>query len=728
MAIYRAALLVLVALGTFRGAVAVEQSTPIALRVVAAPPATSIQRTIDQPSFEHELLVEATQAVKDARAEATDLVGPKRIRLGCIFASQPCGAPVSIGAGEAKRLDLAADVDAVGTYTAVLSVVVGETRQNLVLSVTRSVTPFPLELVSTVPTAIARDGAVNLLIPLQEKTGRAAVLNLPSLTLGWHESGKTDSRAAAFTTRMKVGDTPVAAPWSIGARQAPVLQVGVDGLEGAGEYSGKLRLTSPESNETLDVPIVITQKDSSLLAAILIATGALLSFALRTYLKTVRPRLVQLRAGAQLALDLEKLRNDMNRQFAPLQAAETAVVDGLLERLDSISDQIEVRTEAETQAVLDELDTKLSLVRRWINARRRAETLRNPPAEVGAGLVQVGDFLGRPGAAGAADIATTLKGIEDKIVAAAQAEARERVDKLRKAIETSAFLEDRKRAELSTALDTAASNVDAPEQRARLDQLEGDLVDAQIAGFTSRIGQTQTPPLGFELDQWSRLVNDLRARLDAAKAAPVRARAGLFRDAVGLYLVKVAGALRSRLQIDAKKAQEDATLNDEEKGRLGVALKSAIDGVDVVNGLLSEGKLDEAAKKLSELGQALEQLREDPTVKGFLGGTPATPQQPAPVPTGLDLGEALGGFLVGLVPRSKRLSGLTAFIGKLDVIVLLLALVVSILLGLKLLWVDNATWGSANDYMVALLWGLGLHQIANASYEGLGGIVQKYTN
>jgi hypothetical protein len=46
--------------------------------------------------------------------------------------------------------------------------------------------------------------------------------------------------------------------------------------------------------------------------------------------------------------------------------------------------------------------------------------------------------------------------------------------------------------------------------------------------------------------------------------------------------------------------------------------------------------------------------------------------------------------------------------------------VAAVVLGVFLLWVDNLTWGSVKDMITAVLWGLGLHQIAgNALFSKL---------
>ncbi len=55
----------------------------------------------------------------------------------------------------------------------------------------------------------------------------------------------------------------------------------------------------------------------------------------------------------------------------------------------------------------------------------------------------------------------------------------------------------------------------------------------------------------------------------------------------------------------------------------------------------------------------------------------------------------------------------------------LAVLVIAVLLGLKLLWADNATWGGFSDCLVAVLWGLGLHQFS--AYTGVESLSTQLT-
>src|SRR5207247_4225663 len=59
-----------------------------------------------------------------------------------------------------------------------------------------------------------------------------------------------------------------------------------------------------------------------------------------------------------------------------------------------------------------------------------------------------------------------------------------------------------------------------------------------------------------------------------------------------------------------------------------------------------------------------------------------------------------------------------------DTAVSVAALVIAGVLGVSLLWVPNNTWGLPADWIAAMLWGLGLHQVAGAAFEGATAMVE----
>ncbi|RKH36877.1 hypothetical protein [Corallococcus sicarius] len=70
------------------------------------------------------------------------------------------------------------------------------------------------------------------------------------------------------------------------------------------------------------------------------------------------------------------------------------------------------------------------------------------------------------------------------------------------------------------------------------------------------------------------------------------------------------------------------------------------------------------------------------------------------------------------LPRSRDL-------WKVELAVLGMMSIIAVLLGLQVLDVFAPTWGGSGAWMTAFLWGFGLHQVGNATFDGLWGMVSK---
>ena len=106
------------------------------------------------------------------------------------------------------------------------------------------------------------------------------------------------------------------------------------------------------------------------------------------YLKTVRPRIAQQRTAALLVLDIEKLRADLARILLRSKRWKTWWWTAVSERLAGIDRSFDEITQADAAAVLTEVDSRLSYVRRWVNARRRAALLADVPDDARNALLQ----------------------------------------------------------------------------------------------------------------------------------------------------------------------------------------------------------------------------------------------------------------------------------------------------------------------------------------------------
>jgi hypothetical protein len=63
-----------------------------------------------------------------------------------------------------------------------------------------------------------------------------------------------------------------------------------------------------------------------------------------------------------------------------------------------------------------------------------------------------------------------------------------------------------------------------------------------------------------------------------------------------------------------------------------------------------------------------------------------------------------------------------------DLGISLIVFVVAVIAGLQLLYINNNTWGTGTDIAIAILWGLGLHQISGQSLNGYASIRQQALN
>ncbi|MCP3058852.1 hypothetical protein LXT21_08720 [Myxococcus sp. K38C18041901] len=109
-------------------------------------------------------------------------------------------------------------------------------------------------------------------------------------------------------------------------------------------------------------------------------------------------------------------------------------------------------------------------------------------------------------------------------------------------------------------------------------------------------------------------------------------------------------------------------------------------------------------------------LPEVPSASAPTGGSlPALPEAPVGAE---DAGGALGELEGMPLPSARHL-----WLVELAMLVLLTG--VAVVLGLQLLNVFSPTWGGFGAGMTAFLWGFGLHQVGNASFEGLAGLLTR---
>ncbi|MFP2911228.1 hypothetical protein ACLESD_40620 [Pyxidicoccus sp. 3LFB2] len=238
------------------------------------------------------------------------------------------------------------------------------------------------------------------------------------------------------------------------------------------------------------------------------------------------------------------------------------------------------------------------------------------------------------------------------------------------------------------------------------------------------------PPRGFTEEEWLELTTDVKERLRQARSRADASVDEAFRMYQGAHAIYVR-QLITELRREVEAAQEDATTEAHRS-----TLKGIDDTLDGAMGFLSANSPHEAAVVYDEARAAFTRYQQPyraasgGILEGFAGGDEVAGRLP-PTSTGAPTGgviptlpeapsgpPALGDFEGMTLPAPRHM-------WMVELGVLLLLTGVAVALGLQLLNVFSPTWGGFGAGMTAFLWGFGLHQVGNATFEGLTGLLTR---
>ena len=137
--------------------------------------------------------------------------------------------------------------------------------------------------------------------------------------------------------------------------------------------------------------------------------------------------------------------------------------------------------------------------------------------------------------------------------------------------------------------------------------------------------------------------------------------------------------------------------------------------VDVAQ-FLRSGDVESARSRIETAKREAAATQPNPGRRMNLGssGTPTAPSASAPVAAEVVAPEIQTALKLAAHRLSRR--------SRLEWLINGIILVIAVLLGMKALYLDDLTWGGPGTLLVALLWGVGLHQFA---YSGIGGLIDK---
>jgi hypothetical protein len=637
-----------------------------------------------------------------------------------------CAGGCTLTAVDPGSVTIVVIVPAPGTYTASLEIVyvvddkpaadgkVSEVKAVLAtpLEVTRPAPAVqPMKLTVTGATGAEVDlglpgpGGATLQLRIQDDDGAARTLGqvaaAPLVRKSGNDALATGAAVVAFArttgSRIALVDARSIELPATGA----TLEVEVSGLDEPGRYEGKLRLLAP-GRTPQDVTYSVTVRDGAGRASLLIALGAIVSYAVQWWIGKRRSRLVQQSA-------LERLRDRLQDVQARggLADRDRRLLDALLRELDDLLYQLEDgdALAADTvarfarRAELAELLIKAGQDVERLPLAARAEPRRQLDGHALALAVRTADdskLKEIEAALNALAGASVRRGALADLLVALDAAVEHARDALSPAL----------RARLTAEVDPALRDAHTAAGRDQLDELDGKLAAARRAlaevegAALAEMLPAEPPEIFDDAARYQALRDDVIAKLAAlAAATDADAAVRLYDDALACVASAMAAATarwsRAQAQVEGMPPEIQAKLR------------------------AMAGEADAArSRPPAEMLAIAERVRREAR---------EIAAQPEGVPTSAGTGATQGDGALAAIPwlaaivgdrrrRTRRLIALG------DGVVLVSVTLIAVATGLKLLWVGSPTWGGWNDALTAILWGAGLHAIGNDSFKGLLGL------
>ncbi|RJS24059.1 hypothetical protein DRW03_10645 [Corallococcus sp. H22C18031201] len=742
------------------------------LRVAGANASGEVRLRIPTEDFSRELRVELLPGRASDGGVEESLPTGVTVLVDPLTATAD-GVQVALGASVREALDggttaglttrqpvhvvLSGRLPSAGEYTGSLVLVHEGVREVTTLTVTRVLSAPVVQLPAPAPAMasshfLGTEAEVRL--PFKETAGVAGVVASPTLLelrRKGPDTGTGSVQSHLERARFLVegglpdgGDLPLvgdATELPVAAYGSGALLLRMEGLDGPGEYSGTVRL-SVRQGAPVEQAFTLWVHLPWGWGALIIALGSLCSYGLRLYAQRIRPRAVRLQRA-------QELRRRIQAQVtAHATQPERGVGEALLAQVDALISDIErpVRGVAVSDAELTALEPRLRLYESWCDTWRRARPLQSLLSEATERLLagvgqRISDSDSTPQELATA--ASQLRELDVQALARAELEARwksldTQAQALARQLGSDSALGFRLTYELLPLLEDvhALLSQDLDATRQRLEQARRSYFGILCAELTASLA-SDVPPRGFSPQEWGALRTDVLAKLAQARQLADTDLDAAFRQyqeahatSVRRLILALRGAVEEARAMSATDAQR-AALDD-----MGAKLRDAM-------GFLSRESPHEAAALYEKVRDAFT-LYENPPRAAAASATrgrvlPFADEEavpaPAPVPGAAPPASApMGGSLPSMPaapsePALGELGGLPLpgprKLMAIELLSLLLLTGVAVALGLQLLNVFSPTWGGFGSALTAFLWGFGLHQVGNATFEGVAGLWTK---
>ncbi len=716
---------------------------PLILRVTRAPPnlqigssdGSAITEISDDVEFRHHLML---QSINDA--DADDIVieihgmnGPNGLSSALTFADGEQTLSIPKVAGKSSHpLVVKAQLQQSGAYEGVIRLVYADNVKNYPITVTKNFIPVSLSVGPVGPARttmkLIGDTTVELHAFAQETLGRTVTMTEPILINLTNKSKDGMVHAGRYDDAQFLSDKE-----TIGSKTLPVvrfapgdgkdIKIRVSKVNSPGEYSGKLVLGAVD-RKAVEANISFLVRRSGFTAGGIVFLGVVVSLLLRLWAEHLRPRMHNARVALAKLQALQSLQNRLGN----LDEDEQTVITALRQGLRQLVDDLTIGTVAVDDNRSEVADDKLEILPIWIQTRRRVLRISNHGGAIMTELDKARKYLlaAAPAAAAKETIVTLLTALPaaiTKTLGDSITEMQAQLQLLESELQDKTLHQEWQVKVIKT-LNAARKAIDD-------DQLEDadQLIEAatQAAARLLATDLDSLPlPAGASAAAMARMKRELEFARNAVDGA---AALDSYKSALGLYINATARSLIKPLDDAIKLLRKHlSTVIPIERPAVQIEItrlaniKTDLVGVPA---LIQSGDpataRDHCKNAIAAVDPNQNELLDDatpisssPKTTGKAAGLPAIPDLigdriRVPIP---DLGD--------LEPDQaiKTLDQLGA-IG--DLLYNAVVILIAVLLGVYVLWSDNAQWGMPRDILIAILWGLGLHGLATnpTTYAGL---------
>jgi hypothetical protein len=236
-----------------------------------------------------------------------------------------------------------------------------------------------------------------------------------------------------------------------------------------------------------------------------------------------------------------------------------------------------------------------------------------------------------------------------------------------------------------------------------------------------------SPPFFVSPAAWATTAARLKEMLDQAQHTDDPETASqLFNRAYASHLDARASALQQHVKDQQTLIEKNPNFTDADKAQQKQAVSLPLERLVAMRDHSVAGRLREAAAVLKEIEDAIEVAIKRLPHRGQQQGGAASAAASTPLVVQPSAPPGPGALPGAFTPYESRGQGSARdALERGEKLFLLAGALIALVLGFKVLYADNATWGGLTDSLTAFLWGLGVTHTSGAAFEGFSSLFTK---